>query len=1044
MSACVRTSADNFYWPKALPLTGSTVLTQDLIDTQGTARWYKFAVTPGQRIEIKLSDLPADYDLAVFKDIGKTFQDLLLPEDTTDLTELSAEYAPSVFSPSVFSPSVFSPSVFSPDAYSPSVFSPSVFSPSVFSPSVFSPSVFSPSVFSPSVFSPSVFSPSVFSPSVFSPSVFSPSVFSPSVFSEDDVAKAFSSAQTRSIIGVSATPGTGDETVVVNSWNNSGEFYLRVAGRGGSFDTGLPFQIEVSKGATSCGGVTNTTPTARADQPDTVEEYQTVILTDSSKLALGSLTSPTSLASKLAAFANRADVAGVVIDVNGDPGVEAFKTQAAANAACPYAMNLLAEEIKGIVDSYRAENPLRYVVIIGDDGVIPFFRYPDQSLLGQESGYVPPVRSDSASEASLRKDFVLSQDAYGAETLVSLRASDFPVPGLAVGRLIETPAEIAGQLDEYGRVNGQLTPASSLVTGYDFLEDAALAVKTELQLGTNTTPDTLITPNGKSPEDPVSWTAAQLNTKLLGSRHDINFLAGHFSANSALAADFKTSLLTTDLAASPVDLRSAIVFSAGCHSGYNLVDGDAITGVSLPLDWAQAFAQKKSILIAGTGYQYGDTEFLEYSERLYRDFARELRAGTAGSAISVGEALARAKLAYLATTPDIRGIHEKAILEATLFGLPMFGVVMPAGRGAVPGTGGPITATPVTAEPAASLGLAAANLQLVSPDDFVLTAKELALKNPPYDAVPGTFTTAKWLSGPNGVVTNPAEPAVPLIARNATSTDTDHVLRGVGFRGGTYTDTGNIVPLSGAPTTELRGVHAPFSSPVFYPMRLWSPNYFGALGGQGGTNLLVTPVQHKNDPANPGKSIQRKFTGLDLQLFYSDNLTTAALSDAPTIVDVQTETGPGGVTFTAQVVGDPSAAIHGVWVTVTGGAAAPAHGRRSTSSRTPRIRDSGQARWHPRRRTSSSWSRRSTASAWCRSTTTAVPTTRSPAAVPPQPRPRSRSSRRRCRRAGPSARVQLSPSSSRRAQRRCPARPSSSASAGPQASGRPGPTAGRR
>ena len=68
------------------------------------------------------------------------------------------------------------------------------------------------------------------------------------------------------------------------------------------------------------------------------------------------------------------------------------------------------------------------------------------------------------------------------------------------------------------------------------------------------------------------------------------------------------------------------------------------------------------------------------------------------------------------------------------------------------------------------------------------------LKNPPYDAVPGTFTDAKWLSGPNGVVTNPAEPALPLVARNVTATDDDLVLRGVGFRGGTYVDTAGDRP----------------------------------------------------------------------------------------------------------------------------------------------------------------------------------------------------------------------------------------------------------
>jgi hypothetical protein len=922
-SPCVRTTADNDYWPKALDLgSGATLTTQDVIDLQGKARWYRFAIVPGQQVTVNLSGLPADYDLAVFRDIAREFESQLVPTDTGDLERLSAEFAPSVFSPSVFSPSVFSPSVFSPDAYAPSVFSPSVFSPSVFSPSVFSPSVFSPSVFSPSVFSPSVFSPSVFSPSVFSPSVFSPSVFSPSVFSEDEIAQAFSSAQTRSLIGVSATPGTGDETVVVNSWNNTGEFYIRVSGRAAAFDQDGLFTVTVTKGASDCTGVTDTTLTPRADQPpvsvDSVD-LQTIILTDSTLLPLGDGT-PGSLLGKLNAFRVRPEVAGVLVDLASDARAGELRAQAAANAACPFATNLLAAEIKGIVDSYRANNPgLRYVVIAGDDTVVPFFRYPDQSLLGQESGYYPPVKSDSISEASLRNDYVLGQDAYGSGVAVSLRTSAFPIPGLAVGRLVETPAEIGGLLDAYTAAGGVVAPSSSLVTGYDFLEDAANAVRDELAAGTGGAPATLITPNGVSPQDPAAWTANDLRTALFGSRHDVVFLAGHFSANSALAADFSTSVITTELAASAANLENALVFSAGCHSGYNLVDDEALPGASLPLDWAQAFAQKRSILVAGTGYQYGDTDFLEYSERLYRDFSRELRAGPAGSAISVGEALVRAKLAYLASTPDIRGIHEKALLEATLFGLPMFGVNMPAGRGATPGSGAAITPTPAAGgTPAGDLGLATAPLSLAYPDG-TLQPRTLDLKNPPYDAVPGTFTTARWLEGPDGVITNPAEPALPLDAVGVTSTNPSYVLRGVGFRGGTYVDTPGITPLTGAPTTELRGVHAPFVSPVFYPMKLWTPNYFGALGGSGGTNLLVTPVQHTSDPAALGQTVQRRFTGLDLKLFYSNNLTTAALSDAPTIVQVTALRDGGDVVFTAQVVGDPKVAVHEVWVTWTTG-----------------------------------------------------------------------------------------------------------------------------
>ena len=180
-------------------------------------------------------------------------------------TQLSAEFAPSAFRPSAFSPSAFSPSAFSPRAFSPSAFSPSAFSPSVFSPSVFSPSAFSPSAFSPSVFSPSAFSPSAFSPSAFSPSAFSPSVFSPTAFSPEEFAQAFSSAQTRSLIAVSATPGTANEIVVADTWSNTGSL-LRPRHRHATARSTRTTSSRVSvakRRDRRCAGVTDTTPSPR-------------------------------------------------------------------------------------------------------------------------------------------------------------------------------------------------------------------------------------------------------------------------------------------------------------------------------------------------------------------------------------------------------------------------------------------------------------------------------------------------------------------------------------------------------------------------------------------------------------------------------------------------------------------------------------------------------------------------------------------------------------------------------------------------------------
>ena len=167
--------------------------------------------------------------------------------------------------------------------------------------------------------------------------------------------------------------------------------------------------------------------------------------------------------------------------------------------------------------------------------------------------------------------------------------------------------------------------------------------------------------------------------KLFGQRNDITFLGGHFSANSALAADFSTVVTTDDFAASTTNYKNSIVPSIGCHSGYNIVDGQAIPGVTRPLDWPQVFARKQATAILGTGYQYGDTDFIEYSERIYTGIPTS-SSGTTYGAVATRQRTRRSKLQYLEQTPGLGDLHVKALLESALYGLPMLGVNLPTGR----------------------------------------------------------------------------------------------------------------------------------------------------------------------------------------------------------------------------------------------------------------------------------------------------------------------------------------------------------------------------
>ena len=900
-SPCVVVGSDNDVWPRAFRVVpgddvSPAVVDQHYVDVPGRSRWYKFRIEPNSKVIVNLTHLPADYDLFLYKDIQATFDELTNP-DQNDLLRLSAEFAPGAPSPGAPSPGAPSPGAPSPGAPSPGAPSLDAYAPGAPSPGAPSPGAPSPGA-------PSLYD---FAPGAPSPGAPSPGAPSPG-------APSFASAETRSFMAASATDGLVDEIIVADTWNNTGDFYVRVMGDNGAFSLAQPFQLEISLLTGTCSDVSPIPPGAI---PDSGSGYRTIILHDVNRMGLD-FADRQALLDRLEDFADpvlHPEVAGFVVDVSDFPWIIALNEQADEHFECPYAKNLVASAIKDVIDAYRQTNPLEYVVIVGNDNVVPFFRYSDRTPLGRESAYAPPVLDNTASQASLQLDYVLSQDAYGARSSISVGGTTLPLPDLAVGRLVETPTDIMTMLEAYDQtLNGVVTPLSALVTGYDFLEDGALEVVDALTTmdGIADVDDELIADQHLAPTDPESWTADQLRAKLLVNRYDLIYLAGHFSANSALAADYSTFMRTTELLQPDVeDMTDAIVFSPGCHSGYNIVNEHGIPGFTFEPDWAQAFAQKGVTLIAGTGYQYGDTEFVEYSERLYLNFAQELRTREEGQTVAVGQALVNAKQRYLAGTPFLRGMHEKALLEATLFGLPMLRVDMPGAPFDPPSDSSIIDeTTPVPGNP---LGLEFADISLSTPSDL----RSMDLTN----IDDGSSVTATWLQGEDGVVTNPYEPVLPRQVENVTVDGM--VLRSPGFRGATYVDASPVIPLVGRPTTELAPVLLSFSSDIFFPTRPWNVNYFDALNGGGATRLILMPAQLiSNELSGPGDPIstRRRFNEMSFRLYYLGDQADdkVDLVDGPTVVNVSANISANGeVTFKITVVGDPLVEVEDVWVTYT-------------------------------------------------------------------------------------------------------------------------------
>ena len=61
------------------------------------------------------------------------------------------------------------------------------------------------------------------------------------------------------------------------------------------------------------------------------------------------------------------------------------------------------------------------------------------------------------------------------------------------------------------------TPTTSLVTGYDFLRDAADRIKSELDAGTGHDRDTLLAANGFGVPVPGAWTGGQMKNAVTGA-----------------------------------------------------------------------------------------------------------------------------------------------------------------------------------------------------------------------------------------------------------------------------------------------------------------------------------------------------------------------------------------------------------------------------------------------------------------------------------------------------------------------------------------------
>ncbi len=97
-------------------------------------------------------------------------------------------------------------------------------------------------------------------------------------------------------------------------------------------------------------------------------------------------------------------------------------------------------------------------MLVGGDAVFPYARLGDFTAIANESNYASTFGPNSDLFSSLRLGNFLSDDPYGDVNPVPYLNRQLYIPELAVGRLVETPAQMIGAIGRFVSFSGRLDP----------------------------------------------------------------------------------------------------------------------------------------------------------------------------------------------------------------------------------------------------------------------------------------------------------------------------------------------------------------------------------------------------------------------------------------------------------------------------------------------------------------------------------------------------------------------------------------------------------
>ncbi|MEM7339570.1 MAG: hypothetical protein AAF467_13035 [Actinomycetota bacterium] len=707
------------------------------------------------------------------------------------------------------------------------------------------------------------------------------------------------------VIDISNNRDGDSETIDIASVRSTGTYYIQVSGYSGANSTD-PYALYVNvadpPAPLACVGQDYQSSANTGTLPDAtaMAGVNTLILVNQERLfgkygtdANTALTAINDLVTYTNVTNPGLGVTAAIVPVDGDGNVRAAYAALDAASCEPDKANAVVREINRVVDDMRSLDPnteIETIMMVGDDDIIPMARLADDTTIANESSYANTFLDTSANSyfGALVNSYFLSDEPYGDVNPIQSGERILYVTDVALGRLVETPSEIAGQVAAFVGFQGQLDPSTGFVTGYDFLDDGAQAVSDALTgLPDTTSVNTVIN---------ETWSTADVIAGLYPTSGDsprISSINAHYDHYRALPADENAAGTENDLfTTADVDdpsragrLLGRQLHSMGCHGGMSVPDEFFPTNDPRALDWAQAYARQGATWVGNTGYGYGETEGVELSERLMALYTERL-----DGSVSAGEALFYAKQTYLGTQQAQYGaFDEKVLQQATFYGIPFYQLSV-----AVEPPAAPLPPQPTTV-PVADSDLDLTTI--MSDPSFTPTA--VAGQGQSWEA----FLPTGDLGVPDQQST-PYAPIVPTVSYDVSFVGGDgepvEVAQGAVISALTTTDLPNVNPDLALPIVDDSDVEVePAVADINTDPGVFVSSYETPEGPrQAVTSLLST----FNSTAADGDGTMRLFQELTLEVYYRDPANSAD-QIRPTFESV-TSTIDGGVLVIEATVAD--------------------------------------------------------------------------------------------------------------------------------------------